>query len=409
MSCWPGDLLCSSSHRIGSQSWFLSSAACISWLLPLRFGGFRDQLFAAAGHDLADFNGHVGGYTAGAWSGGQPRRDFVGALGALDVDDPVTQQKLFGFRKDAVCDGRPIFAGAHRDGFLRATQRVGFDEFARIAQVLIEALQEGVMPVPILLRPRFVTFHTCRDAVHHENVFHVSDSFHREVGTRRQLSTFCITFFEIIFSIPNSLSISLLVRRRSSRGKKMPENAAVMTVSNDWEAAREVQQRFMAFRRGVGTPGPEVIDISAQCRQVQELGGDFYDFMPFPGGRLALAIGDASGKGLAAALMMANVQSSLRTAAWFTGGDGAAAVEAVNRQVHASSLAERYATLFYGVIDPNTRTLRYVNAGHHSPMILHRDGSVTWLETGGAPVGMFSDWSYEEGCVPLASGDLLVV
>jgi len=189
----------------------------------------------------------------------------------------------------------------------------------------------------------------------------------------------------------------------------MPENAAVMTVSNDWEAAREVQQRFMAFRRGVGTPGPEVIDISAQCRQVQELGGDFYDFMPFPGGRLALAIGDASGKGLAAALMMANVQSSLRTAAWFTGGDGAAAVEAVNRQVHASSLAERYATLFYGVIDPNTRTLRYVNAGHHSPMILHRDGSVTWLETGGAPVGMFSDWSYEEGCVPLASGDLLVV
>lgn len=178
----------------------------------------------------------------------------------------------------------------------------------------------------------------------------------------------------------------------------------MIEIASDWAAAREVQQRFMSFRAGT-----EAIDLSAQCRQVQELGGDFYDFMPFADGRLALAIGDASGKGVAAALMMANVQSSLRTAALFTGGDGAAAVEAVNRQVYASSLAERYATLFYGVFSPDARTLRYVNAGHHSPMILHPDGSVTWLETGGAPVGMFPDWTYEEGCVRLNAGDVLVV
>jgi len=186
----------------------------------------------------------------------------------------------------------------------------------------------------------------------------------------------------------------------------MPENLAVMEVSSDWAAAREVQQRFMTYRAGAAA---QAMDISAQCRQVQELGGDFYDFMPFPDGRMALAIGDASGKGVAAALMMANVQSSLRTAALFTAGDGAPAVEAVNRQVHASSLAERYATLFYGVFSRDARTLRYVNAGHHSPMILHRDGSMTWLETCGAPVGMFAEWRYEEGCVQLEAGDVLVV
>jgi phosphoserine phosphatase RsbU/P len=103
-----------------------------------------------------------------------------------------------------------------------------------------------------------------------------------------------------------------------------------------------------------------------------------------------------------------SVQSSLRTAALFTGNDAAAALEAVNRPVYASSLANRYATLFYAVFDGATRTLRYVNAGHNPPMVVSREGSVTWLETGGAPVGMFADWTYEEAAVQLSPGDLVV-
>jgi sigma-B regulation protein RsbU (phosphoserine phosphatase) len=174
-----------------------------------------------------------------------------------------------------------------------------------------------------------------------------------------------------------------------------------METHSEWTAARQVQQRFMQqIGPSIGLP-----DHSARCRQLQELGGDFYEFVPLPDHRLALAVGDASGKGLAAALMISNVQSSLRTAALFTGHDGAAALKAVNRQVYASSLADRYATLFYGVFDPATGTLRYVNAGHPPPMVLRRDGSVGWLKTGGAPVGMFPDWIYEEGAVQLHPGD----
>jgi sigma-B regulation protein RsbU (phosphoserine phosphatase) len=139
-----------------------------------------------------------------------------------------------------------------------------------------------------------------------------------------------------------------------------------------------------------------------------DLGGDCYDSMPLPGNRLALTIGDASGKGFAAALMMANVQSSLRTAASFFENDGAATLGVVNRQVYASSLADRYATLFYGIFDDTTRTLRYVNAGHNPPMVIRRDRSVAWLETGGAPAGMFPDWTYEEGMIQLYPGDLVV-
>jgi hypothetical protein len=85
--------------------------------------------------------------------------------------------------------------------------------------------------------------------------------------------------------------------------------------------------------------------------------------MPLPPNRLALAVGDASGNGLAAALMISNVQSSLRTAAAFTGHHGPAVLTAVNRQVYASSLEGRFATLFYGVFDGATRRLHYVNFG----------------------------------------------
>jgi sigma-B regulation protein RsbU (phosphoserine phosphatase) len=200
------------------------------------------------------------------------------------------------------------------------------------------------------------------------------------------------------------VSISRILNRSLYRGAVMWSDAAVIHSSIEWTAACEVQQRFMRPRAS----GMDMLDYSARCRQVRELGGDCYDFVPLAGDRLAVVIGDASGKGLAAALMIASVQSSLRTAAWFAGSDGAAALAAVNRQVFESSTADRYATLFYGVFDRKTCTLRYVNAGHLPPMLIRRDGSVEWLEAGGAPVGLFSDWSYQEGSVQLRPGDTLL-
>jgi sigma-B regulation protein RsbU (phosphoserine phosphatase) len=184
----------------------------------------------------------------------------------------------------------------------------------------------------------------------------------------------------------------------------MTSDAQVVDVSRDWVIACDVQHRFMqGWDRALDT-----LDYSARCRQMRALGGDCYDFVPLADKRLALAIGDASGKGLAAALMISNVQSSLRTAALLTGTNVAALLGAVNRQVHASSLADRYATAFYGVFDGARRTLHYVNAGHNPPMVIRRDSSIIWLETGGAPVGMFPDWTYDEGTVQLNPGDLVI-
>ncbi len=98
----------------------------------------------------------------------------------------------------------------------------------------------------------------------------------------------------------------------------------------------------------------------ARCGQMRALGGDCFTFLPLPGYHLALAVADASGKGLPAALLIANVQSSLRTAALFAPDDLAAVVTAVNRELQACSPADRYASLFYSVFDEDTRTLHYV-------------------------------------------------
>jgi phosphoserine phosphatase RsbU/P len=184
----------------------------------------------------------------------------------------------------------------------------------------------------------------------------------------------------------------------------MATDAVVMEPTGEWIAAFEVQQRFLQH----SGPSIDSLDYSGQCRQMGEVGGDFYNFVTMPGNRLAVALGDASGKGFAAALMISNVQSSLHTATLFAGSDLAMALQAVNRQVYGSSLASRYATLFYGVVDEATRTLHYVNAGHNPPMVVRPDGSIIWLTTGGAPVGLFPDSLYEEGSVQLGSGDLIL-
>jgi sigma-B regulation protein RsbU (phosphoserine phosphatase) len=183
----------------------------------------------------------------------------------------------------------------------------------------------------------------------------------------------------------------------------MTTDAMVVDVSQDWVDACDVQERFMQ----APYTKIETLTYRAQCRQIRALGGDCFDVLPLPGRRVALAIADASGKGLAGALMIANVQSSMRTAAGFAPNNTASVVAAVNRQVHASSPADRYATLFYSVFDEDTRTLRYVNAGHNPPIVISGD-SVTWLEDGGPPVGVFADSAYTEGVVRLKPGDVIV-
>ena len=126
----------------------------------------------------------------------------------------------------------------------------------------------------------------------------------------------------------------------------MTIDTIVIDVSQDWATACDVQQRFMHCT----APALDTLSYGARCRQLGALGGDCYNFFPLPDHRLAFTIGDASGKGFPAALIIANVQSSLRTAAYFAGNDPEVVLSAVNRQPHTSSLADRFATSFYGAL-----------------------------------------------------------
>ena len=183
----------------------------------------------------------------------------------------------------------------------------------------------------------------------------------------------------------------------------MSAASMVVDVSQDWAIACEVQERFMKAPRA-----RTALTHSARCRQMRALGGDCFDCLPLPGRQIALAVADASGKGLPAALIISNVQSSLRTAALFAPEDVGAVVTAVNAQLHTSSPADRYATLFYSVFDEDTRTLEYVNAGHHPALIIGGSGAINLLEAVDPPVGLFADTVYHARRIELQAGDLIL-
>jgi sigma-B regulation protein RsbU (phosphoserine phosphatase) len=178
-------------------------------------------------------------------------------------------------------------------------------------------------------------------------------------------------------------------------------------LNREVEIAREVQERLFPQT----LPPITGLDYAGYCRPALGVGGDYYDFLALPHGHLGVAIGDVSGKGIAAALMMASLQASLRGEVTRAPENLAAAIANINRLVYEASSANRYATFFYGQYDPANRRFDYVNAGHNPPMLFHCTGgkwSVTRLDVGGTVVGLLESYPYQQGLVSLSAGDILV-
>ena len=177
-------------------------------------------------------------------------------------------------------------------------------------------------------------------------------------------------------------------------------------LNREVEIAREVQERLFPQK----LPVIQGLDYAGHCRPALGVGGDYYDFLALPKGQLGIAIGDVSGKGIAAALMMASLQASLRSEATRAPENLATAIASINRLVFEASASNRYATFFYGQYDPVTGRFDYVNAGHNPPIIFHRDDrdGVVRLEPGGTVIGLLEHAAYEQGSVTLRPGDVLV-
>jgi sigma-B regulation protein RsbU (phosphoserine phosphatase) len=218
------------------------------------------------------------------------------------------------------------------------------------------------------------------------------------------------------------------------------------------EIAHEVQAQL--FPRT--TPVLSTAEITGECRAALGVAGDYYDYIEVAPGLIAFTLGDVSGKGISASLVMSNLQAALRAqaetvaermrlagdsaaAAALTGGKTAAAAAStssdggqtldsalagrdadgarevarmtasINEQLCRATDSNRFATLFLALYDDRTRTLRYTNAGHNAPVLVRADGTVERLTTGGIVVGAFPSVVFEEGRTTLGAGDLLVL
>ncbi|MEO7650859.1 MAG: SpoIIE family protein phosphatase [Bryobacteraceae bacterium] len=173
---------------------------------------------------------------------------------------------------------------------------------------------------------------------------------------------------------------------------------------SELEIAHQVQMRLFPK----GGLAVESLQLTGMCQPAQTVSGDYYDFLSLPDSALAMALGDVAGKGISAALLMATIQSSLRsqlTAA--TTISTAQIVSMLNRQLFASTAPEKFATFYFGIYDHGSGKLTYTNAGHLPPLLV-RDGAPRKLEVTGTVVGAFANAEYAEEQIALIRGDLLV-
>jgi len=182
------------------------------------------------------------------------------------------------------------------------------------------------------------------------------------------------------------------------------ESEMAQRLFREMEIARDVQQRLLPQ---VLQPIPG-LDYAGYCRSAELVGGDYYDFLPMPDGKLLFTLGDVSGKGIAAAVLMAGIQASLRSQVVRAPTSVAALIGDLNKAVYSFSTADKYSTLVCGLLGVSTRKLSYVNAGQVPPMLVRSDGQVDRLGRSGFPVGMFDFGEYEQGEAQLEPGDAVV-
>ncbi len=172
----------------------------------------------------------------------------------------------------------------------------------------------------------------------------------------------------------------------------------------DLELAAALQQQILPQR----LPQHPSLQLEAMTRPCRTVGGDFYDIFEDEQGNLIMVVADASGKGIGAALLVSTFQAALHTYAEF-GLPLQEIASKLNRIFYEDSTASSFVTCVLASLDVKTGTLRYVNAGHNSPLLMSSTRATLELQTGGIPLGMISDTPFEEGKIGLEKGDLLVM
>ncbi|MGI8555701.1 MAG: SpoIIE family protein phosphatase [Pyrinomonadaceae bacterium] len=214
--------------------------------------------------------------------------------------------------------------------------------------------------------------------------------------------TFETTFTEEHLKILTTLASVASIRVENAR--LIEEKIERERMERELELATEIQQRFQPS-------APPVMDdyefqgISFSC---YEIGGDYYDFIPNPNGNMFIALGDVSGKGTAAALLMSSLHAAIH--AQVAAQDSLSkAITSVNQYMTENTPTNRFVTLFITELNPADGTLNYINAGHNPPLVVRADGTVEQLASGGFPLGIIPTAEYELGQTTLQSGESLII
>jgi serine phosphatase RsbU (regulator of sigma subunit)/catechol 2,3-dioxygenase-like lactoylglutathione lyase family enzyme len=199
----------------------------------------------------------------------------------------------------------------------------------------------------------------------------------------------------------DELTRELEAQRRSITEKLEAERRA----AQELEIAREVQARLFPQT----LPRSGTLDYAGVCKQARQVGGDYYDFLNLGEERLGLVLADIAGKGIAAALLMANLQANLRSQCASAVVESRRFLESVNQLFYENTTESAYATLFFGDYEDKTRTLRYANCGHLPALVLRNKGTWEYLDSTGTVLGLFSDWHCLFRQCRLFPGDTLVL
>ncbi|MBP6704861.1 MAG: SpoIIE family protein phosphatase [Vicinamibacteria bacterium] len=189
--------------------------------------------------------------------------------------------------------------------------------------------------------------------------------------------------------------------RRDRNGR----NARRALEVRDLDGARRVQSRLLPQ----SVPTLETLECAAACSEAGAVGGDGYDFVDLGGGNVAIVLADVSGKGMPGAILWANLQATLRSQTAALAGDLPGFMATVNRLFFAATSPEHFATLFLGIYDDASRSLRYVNCGHNAPLLARADGGFDQLNSTAPALGLMEKWTARERSVELREGDTLLI
>jgi sigma-B regulation protein RsbU (phosphoserine phosphatase) len=222
-----------------------------------------------------------------------------------------------------------------------------------------------------------------------------------------KIGYFCI----VVVVIANFIAYGLeeLQRKLRERNQQLEQTVETGTIAlqqqeEELKRAREIQQMLLPS----ALPQLAGVQIAGAWQPAREVGGDYFDVIQLDKNRLGICVGDVAGKGITAALLMANLQASFRAFATPEASPQVVCTK-LNKFLCANIASGKFVTFFYAVLDADTRTLIYENAGHSPGLLLRSDGTTETLRGGGAVLGALPDWAYQDYTAQLQPGDQLLL